>query len=280
MARIQFAHAELAGSATTIAQALSGVLNGSMVVVAVGTLSNATTTITGVQDDLGNVGVQVGRAIYLTNGYGELWVIKNSAAGNRTYTATYSATITNRYICAIEADGDTVSPLDKTSKLESQDSVNPHCPAVTTTTDGQYCVGLAAGNPGTSLTAVSPYADLYVVTFNTWNLGVQDRVQPTAGNTNADWTAANSSWFAIMGTFKAAAGGGGGVTPQSGQWASNYQAVGNLDEVASGQPPDSSGAKTRSLETLPQLPDVVARVGGQGVATAVETQVLVVSDGT
>ena len=163
MARIQFAHTEAAGSATTIAQALSGVLAGSMIVVAVGTLSNATTTITGVQDDLGNVGVQVGRAIYLTNGYGELWVIANSAAGARTYTATFSATITNRYICAIEADGATSSPLDQTAKKESQDSTNPNTAAVTTGFDGEYCVALSAGNPGTSLTATAPYGDLYTV---------------------------------------------------------------------------------------------------------------------
>jgi len=205
MARIQFAHSENAASSTTIAQALSGVLAGSMVVVAVGTLSNTSTTITGVQDDLGNVGVQVGRAVYGTNGYGELWVIANSASGARTYTATYSATITNRYICAIEADGATTSPLDQTSKLESQDSTNPHCPSLTTGFDGEYCVGLAAGNPATSLTATSPYGDLYVVSFNSWNIGVADFLQTSAGATNAAWTALNGSWFAVMGTFKAAA---------------------------------------------------------------------------
>lgn len=207
MARIQFAHTEIVGTATTIPQALNGVLAGSLIVIAVGTLSNATTTITDVRDDLGNIGIQIARAIYGTNGYGELWYIKNSASGNRTFTATYSATITNRYICAIEADGDTVSPLDKTAKKESQDSVNPNTAAVTTTTDGQYCVGLAAGNPAASLTATSPYGDLYIVSFNSWNIGVEDRIQPTAGATNAAWTAGNGSWFAAMATFKAGSGG-------------------------------------------------------------------------
>lgn len=202
MARIQFAHTEAAGASTTIAQALSGVVSGSMVVVAVGVVGS-TPTITGVQDDLGNVGVSVGRAVYVTNGFGELWVITNSAAGARTYTATYSTSVINRFICAIEASGATSSPLDQTSKRESQDSTNPNCPSVTTTTDGQYCVGLTAAIAGVGLVAVAPYGDLYTATLNSWNIGVEDFLQTSAGSTNATWTAANSSWFAIMGTFKA-----------------------------------------------------------------------------
>lgn len=202
-------HNELAGTATTIAGTLNGVASGSALVVIVGTLSNTTTTITDVRDDLNNIGISVGRAVYGTNGYGEIWRIENAAAGSRTVTVTYSATITNRYICVIE-DSASATPFDKTSKLESQDSVNPHCPSVTPTTDGQYCVGFAAGNPGTSLTATAPYGDVYVVSFNSWTIGVADFLQTTAGATNAAWTAANGSWFAIMATFKAGAGGGGG----------------------------------------------------------------------
>src|SRR6266850_8552326 len=147
MARLQFMHNELVGTATTIPGALSGVVQGSTFVVFVGTLSNTSTTISGVQDDLSNVGTFIGRAVYGTNGYVEAWYIKNVTAGSRTVTATYSATITNRFICVIEDSADLTAPFDQTSKLESQDSTNPHCPGLTTGFDNEYCVGFAAGNP-------------------------------------------------------------------------------------------------------------------------------------
>lgn len=208
MARRQSTHSELAATATTIALTLNGVAAGSLLVIIVGVVGSTTTTISGVQDDLGTVGVSVGRAVYATNGYGEIWYIKNATAGNRTVTVTYSATITNRYMCLIEADADTSSPLDQTAKKETQDSVNPNTAAVTTLADGEYCVALSAGIPGTSLTATSPYGDVYTpVTLNSWTIGVEDRIQATQGATNAAWTAANSSWFAILATFKATAVG-------------------------------------------------------------------------
>jgi len=158
-----------------------------------------------VQDDLSNVGTFIGRAVYGTNGYVEAWYIKNVTAGSRTVTATYSATITNRFICVIEDSADLTAPFDQTSKLESQDSTNPHCPSLTTGFDNEYCVGFAAGNPAASLAASGSYGDVYVVSFNSWNMGVADFQQTSAGATNATWTAANGSWFALMATFKAGA---------------------------------------------------------------------------
>lgn len=209
MARRQFTHSELSGSATTIALTLNGVVGGSLLVITVGAVSSTGTTITDVRDDLNNIGVSIGRAVYATNGYGELWYIKNATSGNRTVTVTYSSTAIQRYMCLIEADGDTSAPFDKTSKLETQDSATPHCLDVTTTTNGQYCVGLSAAILGTSLTATSPYGDVYVASLNSWTIGVVDFLQTTAGVTHAAWTSVNSSWFAIMGTFKASSGGGG-----------------------------------------------------------------------
>lgn len=204
--RVQYVHSELSASASTIAQAIT-VTGGNDLVISAGNFGGTSLAVTGVQDDLGNVGIVCAVSQYVPNFHLEIWFIENVTGGARTITVTFSGAHANRHIGVAEVSGLDTAPLDKFTNKDTQDSTNPNTNGVTTTTDGQYCFGVAVATPGTSLTATSPYADV-VAAFPDANaaglIGIEDQVQTAAGATNAAWTAVNSSWCAALATFKAA----------------------------------------------------------------------------
>jgi len=140
-----------------------------------------------------------------------------------------------------------------------------------------------ATDPGTVLAANDVLKLTIVGTLLTLYVNGVQKLQAT----DSLWASGNAGLFAGNGAIDVALldnfeGGDFGVpvAPQTGQWASGYQAVRNLDEVASGQPPGLTGGLVRVLETSPLLPSTTPAVGGQGVVTTVETQVMVASAGT
>jgi hypothetical protein len=207
VARLQVVHTEAAGSSGTIAQAITGVVAGSTLVICTGH-ANAGQLITGVASDVSGAAVQAQHSVYTGNQVADIWYIKNVAGGSHTITTTYASSVTDRFITVIEIQANTAAPLDIARGQDTGDSPTPTTPSGTTSTNGQYCVAVAVATPGTSLTAAAPYADVFApVAVGSALLGIEDRIQASAGATNGAWTSANSSYCAALATFKAAGGG-------------------------------------------------------------------------
>lgn len=211
------------------------------------------------------------------------WYAYNTAGGQTQVTVNFSAATVGRSIAIAEWSGVQTSPDPKdqsTGAIAAGTSAAAISGAdVTTGAAGELIWGAYFGADGGPATANSPYTLLESET--TTITGSEYQFQASAGAVHADFnTTSATRWVVVLMSFKAAPPGGPPVSPQSGQWALNLMAVRDWDEVASGQPPGLTGALVRALETFPMLPSTTPAVGGQGVVTAVETQVFVVSDGT
>lgn len=202
MNRVQFAHLEAVGAGTTIACTLNSVAANALIVHSCICGENGTVTVTGVADDLTIAGQL---ALALNPGgleHIELWYHKNHGGGTRTFTITFSTSITDRGIVSTEyAGADQTSPLDGTATATGN-SATPDTGVLIPepTVNGCVIVGLvcAQNQPASA----SPFIDVFQDTTNFCD--TEDYVQSTYGPINATWTMTSGLWGAIAAVFKPA----------------------------------------------------------------------------
>lgn len=202
------------------------------------------------------------------------WYARSGIGGVVSVTANFSASTSFCAIAISEYSGvDPLAPLDQVGGLYTPSTADALSPVVTPLRSDELIWGGCVNNIGVSNTAGTNFTLLDTDAAS--GHAHEYFVQGVGAAIAAEFKAASAgAWAVLVATFRPA------TLLQSGQWAAGYQAVGNLDQVASAQPPDSSGSRVRTLETFPVLPSTTPAVGGQGVVTPVETQVFVVSDGT
>lgn len=273
------------GSGATVAVTIGAAVSvGHSILVGVEIRSGDGVSLTNVTDNLGNTYVQAIAPFDEATNTGRIlhgWICKTvTTGGTPVITANFTGAAFARAIHVAAFSGmDATAPVDKTSTGTAASGTAIATGSMTPAEDNEAFWGF------TEATAEVPAAGSGFTILATNAVGGQSatdyKIQTTASAGPVTFTTSVGGAWAVIGcTLKQAAGGGGGVVPQSGRWASNFQAVGNLDEDGSEQPVDSTGAKIRVLETPRVLPGDVAVEGGQGTVALLETQVVVLSHGT
>lgn len=198
--RVQFAHAEAAGSGSTIACTLNGIAAGSLIVHNIA-MNDLAAFVTGVADDLSAAG-SLAIALPTSLETLEQWYHKNHGGGNRTFTATLDTAHTFRGIVSTEVAGvDTDSPLEGTAS-GTGNSAAPSSGNLTPTpsVDGALIVAVCTGD--TVPTAGAPFIEIFSDGSGATNCEHEDYVQPTAAVVAATWAMAPSgNWAALAAVY-------------------------------------------------------------------------------
>lgn len=197
-------------SATTIVKAfVSNVTAGNTIVVTAFCGSGG--TISGVTDSLGNTYTQ--RVSGITNRF-KIYEAANITGGACTVTVTFSVSVSFRAMSIHEYSGMVstgafdVGAGAAWSRAGSTATDGNYTDSITTTANGDLIIAATVDvpaswfgiSPGTGLTERYDDADWYEA---------EDKIQTTAGSTNATWTPPNTDdYYWVIGAFKAATTGG------------------------------------------------------------------------
>jgi hypothetical protein len=169
-------------------------------------------SVTGLTSSPANTWVEDGRIVMPTNGRElTLWRVASAAAGSTTVTIAVSGTLdTQRVLCA-EYSSSPALELDRYSEATGSSTAPNSGTTATTTAANELLIGvIGTAFNGTVLTPGAGWTDRTETTGERMNF--MERLVTSTGTYDASGTfGASDEWGAIIATYKATSGGGGGT---------------------------------------------------------------------